>query len=122
MSLLPCLLSTASLPRLPLTGWERLGIQISPTLQGFSLATYPFLQVIPSFFSSATQAFPAGYVVNLTKLFSFPAVHKALNSSQQQAGGASLLLGRHLEKNPHKLSSHLPCLESGSLFQSQKFI
>jgi len=97
------------------------GRQISATLYGFPLATCPFcLQVTPSFVSAATQAFPASRTMNLTSLFSFPAVHKALNSSQQQAGRGSVSLGGRLEKNPHKLFVPFSCLESGFLFQVQE--
>lgn len=81
----------------------------------FSSSCLPFSSAGDSIvFLFCTSGF--SQLVTLTRIFSFPAVHKALNSSQPQAGGASLLLGRHLGKNPHKLSTHLPCLESGSPF------
>lgn len=119
---------SSPVPTLPLPshaflapGGKGVGRQISATLYGFPLATYPFrLEVTTSFVSAAARAFPASRTMNLTSLFSFPAVHKALDSSQQQAGWASVSLGGRLEKNPHKPSILFSCLESGFLFQVQE--
>lgn len=121
MCLLSRSYSTTSLPRLLGTWWEGGGKTNLCHSVWFSSGYLTLSsRSDSSFVSAATQAFQASRMMNLTSLFSFPAAHKALNSSQQEAGWASVSLGGRLEKTPHKLSIPFACLESGFLFQVQE--